>query len=81
MQTQPLPFLRGYNRQVAKEPTITYKNRYLENNILLNDSQVSAISRPALKKWIEVGEGPIRSIFSAPGMFNDDVFVVSNLNL
>lgn len=68
-------------RQVAAEPVITLKNRFAEQNPRLNDSPVSLIARPRLKKFVEVGTGHIRKVFSTPGVFNDDLFVVSGLKL
>lgn len=68
-------------RTVSREPNITLHNRYFENNPVLNPDNYSAISRPALTKWMEVGEGHIRKVFSAPGTFGDDLFVVSGLFL
>ena len=68
-------------RQVAAEPVITLKNRYAEQNPRLNDTPVSLISRPRLKKFTEVGTGHIRKVFSTPGVFADDLFVVSGTDL
>lgn len=68
-------------RQVAAEPVITLKNRYAEQNPRLNDTPVSLISRPRLKKFTEVGSGHIRKVFSTPGVFADDLFVVSGTDL
>lgn len=66
------------DRQVAKEPVIRLTNRILEQNPVLNgDSTVSAISRPALKKFAEVGTGPIRKVYSSAGLFSDNLFVIS----
>jgi len=70
-------FPKGNDRTVAKSPYIAMKNRFVEGNPSLNDSQMSFISRPALNKWQEVGDGHIRKVFSAPGVFNNDLFVVS----
>lgn len=68
---------KSMERSVAKVPKISIKNRYIERNGVLNDSEYSFISRPAMKKWIEVGPGHIRKMFSEPGVFDSDVFVVS----
>jgi hypothetical protein len=68
-------------RQVAAEPVITLKNRYAEQNPRLNDTPVSLISRPRLKKFTEVGSGHIRKVFSTPGVFADELFVVSGTDL
>jgi hypothetical protein len=58
-------------------------NRYIENNPILNGEpqQTTAIARPGMKKFIEVGDGPIRKLFYAPGIFSDDLFVVSGVQL
>jgi hypothetical protein len=64
-------------RAVAKVPQVPLRNRFVEPNGVLNDEGFSFIARPALKKFINVGTGPIRGIFDAPGVFNGDLFVVS----
>lgn len=72
-----------YRRQVAKEPIIALRNRYFEQNPVLNQSEdfPALIARPGLKKFAEVGEGHIRFCYSAPGTFDGDLFVVSGLDL
>nr|GAT42387.1 predicted protein [Mycena chlorophos] len=40
-------------------------------------SSVALIARPALKRYLAVGDGPIRLVFSAPGDFSDALFVIS----
>lgn len=67
-----------YKRQVAATPYIPLTNRFCETNPTLSETPVSLIARPALKKWIEVGTGPIRKTFSEPGVFGGDLFVVSD---
>ena len=64
-------------RTVTQSPELILKNRFLEQADTLNDRGSSYVSRPGLKKWTEVGSGPIRKVFSEPGVFNDDLFVVS----
>jgi hypothetical protein len=64
-------------RQVAKSASIALKNRFLEKNPVLSEDPVAAISRPAMRKFAEVGSGPIRKVFSSPGAFDGDLFVVS----
>lgn len=64
-------------RQVARLPSIVLKNRYFERNPVQNDEGASAISRPRLKKFMSVGAGPIRKVFSEPGAFADAAFVIS----
>lgn len=67
-----------YHRAVADIAPIPLRNRFAETNPVLNDSPVSFIARPALKKFVEVGSGPIRGMFDEPGVFDGDLFVVSD---
>lgn len=77
-----LPFARStYRREVAKEPFIALVNRYVEGNPTLNDPSITALARPVQRKIAEVGTGHIRKVFSQPGTFGDDLFVVSGLYL
>lgn len=80
MQDIPL-FPSDYRRLVAKEAAIPLVNRYAEQNPSLNDSKVSVISRPGLRKFAEVGTGHVRKVFSSPGAFNNAAFVVSGNEL
>lgn len=66
-----------YFRQVAKEARIRLRNRYFEQNPVLSEQQAALIQRMGMRRWLYVGEGPIRGMYSQPGSFNDDVFVVS----
>ena len=68
---------KAAERSVAKVAQITTKNRFIEKNEVQNDNGFSFITRPGLKKWIEVGDGHIRKVYSEPGTFDDDLFVVS----
>lgn len=72
-----------YRRTVAKEPQIALRNRFFEQNPVLNQSDdfPALIARPGLKKFAEAGGGHVRFCFSAPGTFDDDLFVVSGLVL
>lgn len=73
-----IPLARSdYFRAVAKEARIRTRNRYFEANPVLTATQVALIARPGLRRWLYVGEGPIRGIYSQPGSFNDALFVVS----
>jgi len=73
-----LPLARGdYFRGVAKEARIRIRNRYFETNPVLSQNQVALISRMGMRRYVQVGEGPIRAVYSQPGTFNDDLFVVS----
>lgn len=66
-----------YHRDVPKEGRIQTRNRYFEQNPSLTDTQVALIARPGMRRWITVGLGPIRGVYSQPGSFNDSLFVVS----
>lgn len=66
-----------YNRLVTKAAQVIMKNRFFENNPVLSEEPTAAVARPAMKKFAEVGTGPIRKVFSAPGVFDGDLFVVS----
>lgn len=72
-----------YRRGVAKEATIALRNRFFEQNPVLNQSEdmPALIARPGLKKFAEAGGGHVRFCYSAPGTFGDDLFVVSGLIL
>lgn len=78
MQTVALPLAKSeFLRGVSRIARIAMKNRFIDPNPILNDQGISAVSRPAMKKLIEVGTGPVRSLFSSPSLFGDDLFVVS----
>lgn len=70
-----------YFRSVAKEARIRTRNRYFEANPVLTESQVALISRPAMQRWVNVGTGPIRGVYSQPGSFDDDLFVASGTEI
>jgi hypothetical protein len=73
-----IPLARSeYFRAVAKEARIYLRNRYYEENPSLTNQQVALIARPGLKRWLTVGLGPIRGIFSQPGTFDEALFTVS----
>lgn len=80
MQNLPI-FPSDYRRQVAKEPLIPMVNRFVEANPSLTDAAASFIARPGLRRFAEVGSGPIRCTYSSPGAFNSDLFVVSGTEL
>ena len=73
-----IPFIQfDWRRSVARSAELSTKNRYFEQNPSLNDDLSSLLARPGLRKAIEVGDGPIRHLYSAPGAFNDSLFAVS----
>lgn len=73
-----IPLASGdYKRNVAKEARIILRNRNFEKNPVLSDDQTALLVRPGMKRFMNVGEGPIRAIYSQPGSFNDAVFIIS----
>jgi hypothetical protein len=73
-----IPLARAdYFREVAKEARIRTRNRYFEQNPVLTDTQSALIARPALRRFLAVGEGPIRAVYSQPGSFSDAAFIVA----
>ena len=66
-----------YFRGVAKEARIRTRNRYFEQNPVLTTQQSALIARMGLRRWIYVGDGPIRNVYRQPGSFSDAVFVAS----
>lgn len=72
-----------YDRTVTKAPYISLKNRLFEANPSLNtaDGFTSLFSRPSLRKYIELGEGHCRLVFSEPGTFSEGAFVISGTEL
>jgi len=69
------------DRQASKRPEIKVVNRFFESDPTNMTDQVALLSRPALKYWLEVGDGPIRCVYSQPGAFQDALFVVSGNEL
>lgn len=66
-----------WRRGVAQELELPLRNRYYESNPANGSEQTALIGRPGLKRFKTFGEGPIRHIYSQPGTFDDDLFVVS----
>lgn len=73
-----IPLGQGdWRRADYDEPNILVRNRMFESNPTNQDTQTSLLSRPGFRRWLEVGEGPIRAVYSQPGAFDDDLFVIS----
>jgi hypothetical protein len=66
-----------WRRVNAREPVLHMRNRFFEQNPT-GAEQVALLARPGLRRAIEVGDGPIRGMYHQPGVFNDDLFVVSD---
>lgn len=78
----PIPLgATDWLRKVAVEANIPVKNRFYEKNPANLETQVALISRPGLKRAVQVGSGPIRSWYSQPGSFDNAGFVVSYTDL
>lgn len=69
-----------WNRSVPQEFVTPLKNRFLEQNPV-SITGVSAILRPGLKRYLSLGVGPIRGMYSEPGNFDGDLFVASGAEL
>lgn len=67
-----------WRRNVAREPELRFVNRYYELNPADQASQAALIARPGLRRFLYVGNGPIRGVYSQPGSFDNALFVVSD---
>ena len=70
-----------WKREVAKEARIHMENRYFEQTPTNLEDQVSLLARPAAKRILNVGDGPVRAQYSQPGTFDEAMFVISNDDL
>lgn len=70
-----------YFRNVAKEARIRLRNRYFEQNPVLTTEQTALIARMALRRWLYVGDGPVRGTYSQTGSFSDAIFAASGEQL
>jgi hypothetical protein len=66
-----------WRRSDYDEPNVLLRNRMFETNPTNQELQASLLSRPGFRRWLEVGEGPIRAMYSQQGAFSDKLFVVS----
>lgn len=77
-----IPLSRSdYFRGVAKEARIRTRNRYFEQNPVLTDKQAALLARMGMRRYMFIGQGPIRGVYSQAGSFNDAAFVVSGDSL
>lgn len=77
-----IPLSRSdYFRGVAKEARIRTRNRYFEQNPVLTGKQSALLARMGMRRYMNIGQGPIRGVYSQPGSFNGAVFVVSGDSL
>lgn len=68
-----------FHRQVARGSHVLLRNRVAEKNPVLSDEQVRLLARPGRRKLVEAGAGPVRGIYEAPGAFENQAFVVSDI--
>ena len=71
----------AYNRTWAKELEIRLKNRFFEENPVNAVDSTALLSRAGTTFFAQLGQGPIRKIWSQEGTFAGDAFIVSNLAL
>lgn len=77
-----IPLSRSdYFRGVAKEARIRTRNRYFEQNPVLTDKQSALLARMGMRRYMYVGQGPIRGLYSQAGSFKDAAFTVSGDSL
>lgn len=62
-------------REVLKTADVLLRNRWIEPNPVLAED-MAYVARPTLSRWIDLGVGPVRALYHAPGIFDDDHFVV-----
>lgn len=70
----------AYSRPYGRLPEIRCENRFFEQNPI-GAEKVSLLSRPGSKLFLDIGDGPIRTLFSQPGVFSEDLFIVSGEEL
>jgi len=71
----------AYQRSVAQVPEVRLINRYFETDPTDQNDEASLLTRPSLRRWKTVGDGPIRAVYSQPGTFDEALFVVSGYDL
>lgn len=73
-----IPLSRSdYFRGIAKEARIRTRNRYFEQNPILTGQPAALLPRMGLRRYLAVGPGPIRGIYSQAGSFASAAFVLS----
>lgn len=75
MAEVPLSF-SDFDRIYADLPAASLKNRFFEENPFQGKKR-AAVARPGTVPLGNWGSGPIRRVYSAPGLFQDALFFVS----
>jgi hypothetical protein len=70
-----------WRRDYSQAPYLRLRNRFLEQNPANAVEGVSMLARPALLRWLNVGEGPNRGLFTEAGAFDGALFVMSGREL
>lgn len=83
MTTVPLG-VGAFKRNFAGEPEIRMVNRFVEESSANLREHVSILSRPGTKQlayFSPSSNGLVRALYSKPGLFDSDLFVVSGTKL
>jgi hypothetical protein len=67
----------SYRRGDGLVPSANLLNVFFERAPTNLKDQVALLTRPALKRFLAIGTGPIRGVFREDGVFNGDAMVVS----
>lgn len=70
-------FPRDFKRGIVRDE-LFLRNRYYEANPLLSDDGASLLARPGLKFLLDLGEGPVRGIYTEEGSFDGHLFVAAS---
>lgn len=70
----------AYSRPFGRLPEIRLENRFFEQNPV-GAEKTTLLSRPGTSLFLEVGAGPIRTLYSQSGVFGGDLFIVSGTKL
>lgn len=72
---------RDFKRDVAGGDQLILRNRYYEVNPQLSDDGASLLARPGMKFLMELGEGPVRGMYTEEGSFESDLFAAHGIDL
>ena len=67
-----------WRRVLSKEPYVYVRNRYFEKNPTNLEGETALLSRPGLRKLVQLGgQGPVRQVYTQPGTFDESIFAMS----
>ena len=82
MEPEVVPLGRqAYNRTYGRMPEVEVLNRFFEADPSNLENGAALLTRPVTAALLAAGAGPIRKLFSVPGAFNGDLFIVSGTGL